>query len=68
MLNRKLEFNNNIICRMQAVTTTTGVMSETQLQKELEEKKMYRDKLKSFIDVMSHVSPDISLMKSRNCG
>ena len=68
VLNRKLEFNNNIICRMQAVTTTTGVMSETQLQKELEEKKMYRDKLKSFIDVMSHVSPDISLMKSRNCG
>ena len=48
VLNRKQEYNNNIICRMQ-VTKGKDDLSERDLQKELEKKKIYNNRLKSFI-------------------
>ena len=46
-LNRKNEFNNNMICRMRAMLKDT--MSEKELQKELEARKEYNDRLRSFV-------------------
>ena len=62
VLNRKLEFNNNIICRMEA--STNSVTSENQLQKELDERKKYKENIKSFINVMERVSPVLSNKKT----
>ena len=52
VLNRKQEYNNNIICRMQ-VTRGKEDLSERDLQKELEKKKIYNNRLKSFIKKLS---------------
>ena len=64
VLNKKVEFSTNIICRMQA--TTTATTSEAELQKELDERRVYKDKLRNFVSVMSKISPDFDHMRSKN--
>ena len=54
VLNRKLAFHNNIICRMQA--TVYDDLSEKQLQQELDKRKVYNHKIKNFIHIMSKIS------------
>ena len=55
VLNKKMEFHNNLICRMRAATTRDE-WSEKELQKEMDERKMYKMKIKKFISIMSNVS------------
>ena len=50
-MNRRMEFNNNIICRMSPLAHKE--MTETELKKELQQKKEYSTKLREFIVEMS---------------
>ena len=61
VLNKKLEFNNNLICRMEA--RTNGALSEKELQKELSERKAYNEKLKNFICDKASASDVFNLKK-----
>ena len=56
VLNRRSEFNNNLIRRMSA-TTLGGVVTEKELQDEIEKKRDYKNRLKKFIEIMSKSSP-----------
>ena len=53
-LNKRLEFHNNIICRLRP--STSQDMSENELQKALEKKRVYHSKINKFIDVMSNMN------------
>ena len=60
-LNRRDEFNHNLICRMSPVMNEP--MSEKELKSELERKRLYRDRLKMFIVDMSRKSNVMDKMK-----
>ena len=60
VLNKRVEFNNNLICRMSA-TTVGGVVTEKELQDEIEKKRDYTCRLKKFIKHMSKISPVLNV-------
>ena len=62
-LNRKHEFNRNLICRMEA--TLDSHLSDSQLKREIEDRKQYKDRVKNFIEKMSVMSDDINLCKGK---
>ena len=63
-LNKRLEFHNNIICRLRP--STSQDMSENELQKALEKKRVYHSKINKFIDVMSNMNSVIVNRKKKN--
>ena len=56
VLNRKIEFNNNLICRMEARTDER--MSEKELQQELTKRKVFNENLKKFVCEKAATSDD----------
>ena len=60
-LNKKAEFNRNIICRLEA--TVDNHMTDQQLKQEVNDRKNYNEKLKCFVNKMSTLSDDIKLAK-----
>ena len=65
VLNKRLEFHQNIICRLQAATTTE--LTEKELQKALERKKEYNMRLKRFINIMSESNTVIENKNKKKC-
>ena len=65
VLNRKFEFNNNIICRLQ-VTRSKDELTEEDLQRELESKRIFNNRMKTFIKKMSDLGHVIKKNK-RKC-
>ena len=63
VLNKKLEFNSNIICRMSAQVHYD--LTEDELKQELEKRKVHKDKIQNFVHVISTVSSMIELYKHR---
>ena len=60
-LNRKIEFNNNLICRMEARTDER--MSEKELQQELIKRKTFNENLKKFVCEKAVTSDVINVKK-----
>ena len=60
-LNKNLEFNRNIICRLDVTMDTQW--SDKQLKLEMNDRRLYNIKLRCFVDKMSILSDDIKLAK-----
>ena len=61
-LNKRLEFNNNNLCRMR-VSSSNSDLTEKELQRELDKKKEFNGRIKKFISVMSKLSTAIEIKK-----
>ena len=64
-LNKRLEFHNNIICRMR-VSSSSSDMTEKELQMELEKKRDFSARIKKFISVMANLSTAIEIKKQNS--
>ena len=63
VLNRKMEFHNNLICRMRTATARDE-LTEKELQKEMDQRRLHKMKIKKFICIMSGVSNVINLSEN----
>ena len=60
-LNKKVEFNRNIICRLEAPVDT--LITDKQLKQEINRRRTYNEKIACFIKKMSVMSDDIKRVK-----
>ena len=65
-LNKKSEFNNNLICRLEAVDNK--FLTDKQLKLEIESRRENKDKLREFVNVMTRISDAIVLPSGRGRG